>query len=141
MPSLINPYLNFQGTARAAIEFYQAIFGGQLDMNTYGEFKMTGPGMNPDQIMHAQLTTPDGMTLMASDVPPSMSYQPGETITLSLSGSDEQQLRGYWEQLAQDGQVDVPLAASPWGDTFGILHDKFGIRWMVNIATQATKAA
>jgi PhnB protein len=84
--------------------------------------------------MHSQLETPTGFTLMASDTPPGMPYQPGNSITVSLSGDDEGELRGYWDRLADGGQVMVPLEKQMWGDLFGMCSDRFGVPWMVNIA-------
>ena len=71
---------------------------------------------------------------MASDTPPGMPHHPGSTISVSLSGDDEGELRGYWDKLAAGGQVTLPLEKQMWGDVFGMVVDRFGIAWMVNIA-------
>ncbi|GAA3852943.1 VOC family protein [Saccharothrix violaceirubra] len=132
MASRLNPYINFAGQAREALEFYKGVFGGTTTLSTFGEFgDKDAPGA--DQIMHGQLETPAGYTLMVSDTPPGMPYNPGTTITVSVSGDDADELRGYWERLAQDGQVTVPLAKQMWGDEFGSVVDRFGIAWMVDI--------
>jgi PhnB protein len=86
--------------------------------------------------MHSQLETDNGFTLMASDTPTGMQRNPGDTITISLSGDDADALRGYWEKLSDGGTVTMPLEKQMWGDEFGMCTDKFGIPWMVNI-TQA----
>ena len=130
MASRLNPYLNFQSNAREAIEFYRDVFGGELNVMTFGDMG----GEPADGVMHAQLETPSGYTLMASDTPPGMPHQPGSTISVSLSGDDEAELRGYWDKLGEGGQVAVPLEKQAWGDTFGMVTDRFGITWMVNIA-------
>ncbi len=83
--------------------------------------------------MHARLDTDRGFTLMASDPPPGTEIQTGNTITVSLSGDDADDLRGYWEKLSAGGTVQMPLAKQVWGDTFGMCTDKFGLPWMVNI--------
>jgi PhnB protein len=95
-----------------------------------------GDAAESDKIMHAQLTSPSGFTLMGSDGPASMPYDEGSTVSISLSGSsdEEAQLRGYWDKLSQGAEIDEPLVAAPWGDIFGMLTDRFGTRWMVNIA-------
>jgi len=131
--SRLNPYISFDGDAREAMEFYRDVFGGDLVLNTFGEF---GAPDTPfaDQIMHAMLETPTGYTLMASDTPPGMQHRKGSAITISLSGDDADTLRGYWEGLSADGTVDLPLETQVWGDTFGQCTDRFGISWMVNIA-------
>jgi PhnB protein len=135
MTSRLNPYVSFDGTARQAMEFYKDVFGGDLRTNTFGEY---GQADSPDadKVMHSQLETDNGFTLMASDTPTGMQRNPGDTITISLSGDDADALRGYWEKLSDGGTVTMPLEKQMWGDEFGMCTDKFGIPWMVNI-TQA----
>ncbi|MFB9412889.1 VOC family protein [Dactylosporangium matsuzakiense] len=135
MASVLNPYINFRGNARQAMEFYQAVFGGELRLNTFGQFGSDDTSL-AEQIMHGQLETPSGYTLMASDTPPNMTLSPGDNITISLSGTDGGELRGYWEKLSSSGKVSMPLEKQMWGDEFGSCVDQFGVRWMVNI-TQA----
>lgn len=132
MATRLNPYINFRGEAREAITFYQSVFGGVLVMNTFGDFGMEGP--EADKVMHGMLETPSGFTLMCSDVPDSMELDSGSSITISLSGDDPAELRGYWDKLAEGGSVTMPLERQAWGDDFGELTDRFGVRWMVNIA-------
>jgi PhnB protein len=133
MASRLNPYISFDGNARQAMEFYKGVFGGGLTLNTFGEF---GAQDSPDadKIMHAQLETDGGFTLMGSDTPAGMQRNPGDTITISLSGDDAGELRGYWEQLSDGGTVTMPLEKQMWGDEFGMCVDQFGIPWMVNIS-------
>jgi PhnB protein len=131
MPSRLNPYISFPGTARDAMEFYENVFGGTLHLNTFGEF--AGDAPNPENIMHGMLETERGFTLMGADTPPGMEHQPGNNIAVSLSGDDDAELRGYWEQLSDGGTVTMPLEKQMWGDVFGMCIDRFGIAWMVNI--------
>jgi PhnB protein len=132
MASVLNPYLSFKDNAREAMEFYKAALGGELRMNTFGEYGDTGP--SADGIMHAQLETAAGFTLMASDLPPGMeATPPGGTISISLSGEDADELRGYWDKLSEGGSITMPLEKQMWGDEFGMFTDKFGVQWMVNI--------
>ena len=132
MASRLNPYISFDGTARQAMEFYNDVFGGNLTLTTFGEFGDPGsPGA--DKIMHGMLETSNGFTIMGSDTPPGMEHNPGDNITISLSGDDAAELRGYWERLADGGNVTVPLEKQMWGDEYGSLTDRFGINWMVNI--------
>ena len=84
--------------------------------------------------MHAQLESPNGFTLMASDGAPGTEVKVGDNITISLSGDDADDLRGYWKRLSDGGQVTVPLEKQMWGDEFGQCVDRFGIPWMVNIS-------
>ena len=134
MASRLNPYLTFDGDARQAMEFYERVFGGTLALHTFGEF---GATENADGVMHAQLETDNGFTLMASDTAPGMAHTPGGTITVSLSGDDEEDLRRYWEALSDGGTVTMPLEQQMWGDTFGMCIDRFGVPWMVNITANA----
>ena len=132
MPSRLNPYISFDGNARDAMEFYQRVFGGNLTLNTFGEY---GDKESPfaDKIMHGLLETNRGLTLMAADTPPGKDYAPGNNISVSLSGDDVEELRGYWGELSSGGSVSVPLEKQMWGDEFGMCTDQFGIEWMVNI--------
>ena len=134
MSSRLNPYIGFKDNAREAMEFYKTVFGGELVVSTFGEFGDGGPAA--DKIMHAQLETPSGYTIMASDTPEGMPYQSGSAITVSLSGDDGAELRGYWEQLSEGGTVTMPLEKQAWGDEFGMVNDRFGIGWLVNISGQ-----
>lgn len=132
MASRLNPYISFAGDARQAMEFYQGVFGGSLRLNTFSEY---GAQDTPDadKIMHGMLETDGGFTLMGADTPTGMEHNPGTNITVSLSGDDADELRGYWEKLAAGGAVSVPLEKQMWGDEFGMCVDRFGIGWMVNI--------
>ena len=133
MTSRLNPYISFRDNAREAVTFYQEVFGGELAINTFGDFGAL-EGTNPDGVMHAQLETPTGLMLMGSDVPPHMEYSAGvNTFSVSLSGDDEAELTGYWQKLLDGADVGMPLSKAPWGDSFGMLHDKFGVSWLVNI--------
>jgi PhnB protein len=133
MASRLNPYISFDGNARDAVEAYRDVFGGELTVSTFGEMPGAAPGTE-DKVMHSQLETPAGFTLMCSDMPPGMPHQPGNAIAVSLSGDDEAELRGYWDELAGGGQVVMALEKQAWGDVFGMCVDRFGVSWMVNIA-------
>ena len=136
MSVLLNPYINFRNSAREALEFYHSIFGGELNISTYAEGGMPHEPGDGEKIMHGQLDADNGMTLMVSDAPEGMPLDEGSNISISLSGDDEAALRGYWDGLIAGGNAVMPLEKAPWGDTFGMLTDKFGINWMVNIAGQ-----
>ena len=141
MTTRLNPYLNFPGTARQAMEHYQSVLGGDLRVSTFGEYGGAPEGLEADNIMHAQLETPSGFTLMASDSSGTAGQGGGQAtseaggISLSLSGEDADELRGYWERLSARGSVTMPLEKQMWGDEFGMLVDEFGMTWMVNITS------
>ena len=133
MSTKLNPYLGFRDNAKAAMEFYQSVFGGELTLSTFGEFHASEDPAEQDKIMHGMLVTDNGLTLMGADTPNSMKYTPGDNYSVSLSGEDESELRRYWEGISAGGTVTVPLEKAPWGDLFGMCADKFGVNWLVNV--------
>lgn len=135
MASQLNPYLTFDGNAREAMEYYKSIFGGELTVNTFGEFGSPDPAV-ADRVMHASLTTPKGYILFASDTAPGNPYKPGNTMTVSLSGDPGEGLEDAWAKLSDGGQVHVKFEKQMWGDVFGQCVDKYGIQWMVDVAGQ-----
>ena len=136
----LNPYLNFaDATAREAMELYASVLGGELNVMTFGDMGTEGPMAT--QVMHGQLETPSGLTLMGADAPPEMVQVTfGDNVSVSISGSNEEaeQLRGWFSALSEGGEVRQPLEAAPWGDEFGMFVDRFGISWMFNIAGAAS---
>lgn len=127
----LDPYLFFNGNCREAMKFYKSVFGGTLEMQTMDEAPIDMPkGAKKDQIMHALLDGGD-VRLMASD---STKASPkAAKVELSLSGPDEVKLHKIFDALAKGGKVNMPLEKQFWGDTFGMVSDKYGIDWMVNI--------
>lgn len=132
----LNPYLFFKGTCREAMEFYKGVFGGELHVQTMGEVPEESrmPGADPNSVMHAKLS--GGLvTLMGSDSP--QASDKTAKVELSLSGADEAQMQQLWSQLSDGANVRMPLQKQFWGDTFGMLTDRYGIDWMMNIGTNA----
>jgi len=135
MTVVLNPYLHFNGAAEEALGFYQAIFGGELSLSRYGDFP--NPSVTEDsknQIMHGVLTS-EQLQLMASDSGPMGEVQTGSNVSLSLSGDDSAALTRYFEGLSDGGTVTDPLSTKQWGDTFGMVTDRYGISWLVNITS------
>jgi PhnB protein len=141
MPSRLNPYLSFRDNAREAMEFYRSVFGGKLDMTTFKEFDVSSDPAEADKIMHAMLEAPNGMVLMGADTPKGMEHTPGDSVSISLSGDDEAELRGYYDKLKEGGSETMPMEKAPWGDSFGMVKDRFGIDWLVNISGQGGQQA
>ncbi len=137
MPSTLNPYLSFRDTAAAAMDFYRSIFGGDLISNTFADMHASEDPAEADKIMHSVLETSAGFTLMAADTPNSMELTRGDSISVSLSGDDHDELMGYWTGLSAGATITAPMNTAPWGDRFGMCVDKFGVAWLVNI-TAAT---
>ena len=135
MATTLNPYIGFRDDARSAMDFYQSVFGGELTRSTFADMGMADDPAEAEKVMHSQLVTPGGMVLMAADTPNAMEHTPGGAISVSLSGTDEFELRGYWDGLTETGTVVLPLEKAPWGDSFGMCQDRFGVTWMVNIGS------
>ena len=135
MSANVNPYLNFRGTAREALELYHSVFGGELRVGTFREFGMPVAEGEEDLVMHGQLDLDGRPLLMAADVPSHMEHRAGENdFSVSLSGTDVDLLTGWWTGLSEGATVQQPLEQAPWGDRFGMLVDRFGVSWLVNIA-------
>ena len=134
MSTVLNPYLSFRGRAREAMEFYRVVFGGELQVNTFGDFHAAQDPSEEGLVMHARLVTTAGYVLMGSDVPERMPLTVGNSISVSLGGEEREELEGYWAGLSDGATIVAPLSASSWGDSFGMLVDRFGVTWLVNIA-------
>lgn len=128
----LNPYLHFDGEAADALAFYADVLGGSASSMTFGEFGMEGDAAK--KIMHGQLETDAGITLMVSDLPPGSERRRGNDVTVSLSGDEGETLRRYWARLSEGGHVETALEKQMWGDEFGACTDRFGVNWLVNIA-------
>ncbi len=138
MKPTLTPYLTFDGKTREAMTFYQSILGGTLTMQTFGESGMPTSPEDKDKIIHADLKN-DALSFMASDGNREHPVHIGDNISMSIAGSDQELLTKYFNGLAAGGKVDMPLAKQFWGDTFGMLTDKFGVHWMVNISSGQQK--
>jgi PhnB protein len=134
MASRLNPYLNFNGNARQALEFYAGVFGGQPVFSTFADFgRQDSP--DADRIMHGMLETDAGYTIMAADATGDMEYHAPAGFSVSVSGDDADALRGYFEKLS-GGTATMPMQKQVWGDEFGMCVDRYGVSWLVDI-TQA----
>ena len=136
MTMKLNPYITFNGSAREALEHYQRVLGGELRISTFGEYG--AEGADPEGVMHGQLESEAGFTLMASDTGPGFDSVTGDRDSVSISGSasDAETMRGYFQGLSDGGSVTMPLEKQMWGDEFGMLVDRFGIPWMINIGSE-----
>lgn len=138
MTTRLNPYLSFRDTARDAMEFYRSVLGGELTLSTFGDLQGSEDPAEQDKIMHGLLVSPSGLTLMGADTPDRMQFNPGDNVSVSLSGEDDGELRGYWDKLSEGATITAPLNRAPWGDTFGMCTDRFGVNWLVNITGAPT---
>ena len=136
MQSKLNPYLSFKDNTREAMEFYRAVFGGELRLSTFKELHASQDPSEDNMIMHSVLEADNGITIMASDTPSRMEYRVGTNMSMSLSGDNEAELKAYFEKLSVGGMVTMPLEKAIWGDSFGMCTDKYGVQWLVNITAQ-----
>ncbi|MCX5069949.1 VOC family protein [Micromonospora lupini] len=136
MTARVSPYLSFGGNAREAMEFYQSVFGGSLQITTFGDLRAPTEGAPEDLVAHAMLKGATGIVLMGSDRTPGDGAR--GTTSITLGGDDEAELVGYWERLCAHGVITVPLAGSPWGTRYGRCVDRFGTDWLVNVSLPTT---
>jgi PhnB protein len=134
MTMRLNPYISFKDNAREAMEFYQVVFGGKLDVSTFKDLQAPVDAEEENLVMHSQLETDSGLLLMGADTPKHMQYQDGARISVSLSGDDEAALKSCFDSLSAGGTITQPLEKAVWGDWFGMCTDKYGVNWLVNIS-------
>lgn len=138
MKATLTPYLNFMGQTKAAMEFYHSVLGGELTIQTFKDAGFPHDPKDDDNVIHADLKN-DTLSFMASDGDEKHPVKMGNNIHMSIVGSDEEQLRGFFDKLSEGGTVDMPLDKQFWGDIYGQLTDKFGVHWMVNITKAEQK--
>jgi PhnB protein len=134
----LNAYLSFGDKTREAMEFYKTVFGGTLTLQTFKEGGMPCEPQDEGKIMHAVLNGDNGITFFASDTPSGVTVHTGSSISMALSGDPEEEetLTGYWNKLSEGGTVTMPFEVAPWGDKFGMVTDKFGTAWMVDVGAK-----
>ncbi len=128
----VGPYINFQGRAREAMEFYHAALGGSLDLQTTDEQGASRPAGPGDRITHARLEA-DGAVIIASDGHPDYPPKAGDNMGIALAGTDREQITRLFHALAEGGKIKMPLTQQPWGADVGWLMDKFGMNWTVSV--------
>ena len=146
-------HLNFRGDARAALEFYRSVFGGDVTIATYGDFGMPADIPGAENVVFGQVETADGFRVMAYDIPGqsggsgaaagSTHRENGTTVTdqpffLSVRGETLAEVEGFWAALSAGASVVEPLAASAWSPGFGMLTDSFGVTWILDVAAAYT---
>lgn len=128
-------HLNFRGDARAALEFYQSVFGGDLTIITYQDMGNAQDPAEANQVVWGQVADASGPRVMAYDVPSRLPWSQGDSpFFLSLRGDAAEEVTAYWEKLAVGSTVIVPLAPSQWAPLYGMLTDPFGVTWVVDVA-------
>lgn len=136
MATKLISYVNFDGNAREAAEFYHSVFGGKLELTTFADFEseeMPVDEQDKNKIMHGFLRGDSGIELMLSDTPSTMEYQEGSRISLAINSDHEADGRALWEKITEGGTITMPLVPSMWNSIFGMFTDKFGVSWMLDI--------
>ncbi|NUO98441.1 MAG: VOC family protein [Nonomuraea sp.] len=127
-------HLNFRGDAREALTFYRSVFGGDLAVVTYEDAGNVREPSEADQVMWGQVAAGNGFRVMAYDVPSSMPWAQGENaFFVSLRGDSAEEVGAYWEGLCDGATVVRPLAAAPWAPLYGMLKDRFGVIWVLDV--------
>ena len=142
------PHLNFRGDARAAIDFYQSVFGGHAAITTYADVGMPAEVPGADRVVFGLVVSDTGFRIVAYDIPGEAggtivggtSTRRDDHLTLtdqalfvSINTDTLAEAQGYWDVLAVDATVVEPLAASDWSPGFGMLTDRFGVTWSVGV--------
>ncbi|CAN5517394.1 VOC family protein [soil metagenome] len=130
-------HLNFRGDARAALGFYQSVFGGDLTIFTNHDMGNDQIPAEAEQVMWGQVVAENGLRVMAYDVPSSRPWSRGDDpFFISLRGKSSEEIAGFWEKLTENANVIVPLAPAQWSPLYGMLKDRFGITWVLDVAVE-----
>ncbi|MCP2167268.1 VOC family protein [Goodfellowiella coeruleoviolacea] len=130
-------HLNFRGQARAALEFYQSVFGGDLSVVTYRDSGNVQEPAEADQVMWGQVAADNGFHVMAYDVPSRLAYDQGENaVFVSVRGETVEEVAGYWEGLTAGATIVQPFGPAGWSPAYGMLKDRFGVVWVVDVVSQ-----
>lgn len=131
----LTPYLAFNGNCREAMEFYNSVFGGELQVQTFGEAPVNAAEKDKGRIMHAELRA-GSLVLMASDGMPGNEVKFGDSVSLSVHTHSKDETDTLFQKLSEGGRVTMPLENTFWGAYFGMLIDQFGIHWLFNFQQQ-----
>lgn len=128
-------HLNFRGDARAALEFYQSVSGGELTIVTYRDSGSVPDPAEADQVLWGQVRGGSGFHVMAFDMPSARPWSRGDDpFFVSLRGETADEITALWAGLTADGTVVAPLAPSPWTPLYGMVKDRFGVTWVLDVA-------
>ncbi|MFE7799353.1 VOC family protein [Nocardia sp. NPDC057440] len=134
-------HINLRGDARAALEFYHSVFGGDLAVVTYTDAHSVQDPGEADQVMWGEVTSGKGFHVMAYDVPSSRTWEQGTgSYFVSVRGKDADEIAAYWDALSAEATVVVPLAPVEWSPLYGMLTDQFGVTWVLDIAADYNAA-
>lgn len=129
-------HVNFRGDARAALTFYQSVFGGETIMITYKDAESARDPAEADQVMWGQVVADNGFRIMAYDVPSSIVWNRGEnSFFVSVRSADAEEITTCWEKLSEQATILQPLAPAQWAPLYGMLTDRFGVTWVLDVAS------
>ncbi|MEV0247091.1 VOC family protein [Nocardia sp. NPDC050712] len=144
-------HLNFHGQARAALEFYQSVFGGQATVITYGDFGMPAAAPDAAKVVYGEVVADNGFRVMAYDVPGetvpvaeaavTTRREHGTTVTaepffVSVRGETVEEVGALWQGLAAGAAVIEEYGPAQWAPAFGMLRDRFGVTWILDVAAE-----
>jgi PhnB protein len=138
MTLIVTPHLNFAGQDHAALDFYAQVFGGKTVILTYGAMGQADRATSPDDVIWGQVESDDGFRIMAFDVQAGRDFDPGaNAFFVSARGNSVDEVRARWDRLAEDGTILQPIGPSPWSAAYGMLTDRFGVTWILDVAPDA----
>lgn len=130
------PYIHFNGSCREAVEFYARVFDAEAKFLTFGESGENPAWPMPEEakkrIMHAEICV-EGRTLLFSDTFPGMPYEQGNNITIVAAPKDEETARRVFDRLKEGGHVEIELSRTEWSSCYGLLTDRYGVGWQINV--------
>jgi PhnB protein len=134
MTFTVTAHLNFRGQARAALDFYKSVFGGEQTLMTYDAMGQAAIAEAPNHIMWGQVVSQDGFSIMAFDVQAGRPYDAGKNaFFISLRGSSANEVQKRWSALADGATILQPIGPSAWSSLYGMLTDRFGVTWVVDV--------
>lgn len=129
-------HLNFRGDARAALDFYGYVFGGERMVVSYADAGNVQDPTEADGVMWGQVTADSGFRIMAYDVPSRLPWNPGENpFFVSVRGDIPDEITAYWEKLSVGATVLQPLAPATWSALYGMVRDRFGVIWVLDVVS------
>ena len=127
-------HVNFRRQAREALAFYRSVFGGEIALVTHAQAYGTTDPDEADLVSWGQVVSDAGFAVMAHDVPAQRAWSAGEApYFVSVRGEDTDEISGYWNRLSEGANIIQPLAQSGWARLYGMLEDRFGVTWVLDV--------
>jgi PhnB protein len=134
MAVMTTTHLNFRGAAREALDFYQSVFGGRAVAVTYKDAGNVQNESEADWVMWGEVVADNGFHIMAYDVPSQLAWNQGDDpFFVSVRGDDADEISALWQKLSEGSTVMRPLEAAQWAPLYGMLTDRFGVTWVLDV--------